>query len=132
MNVLFMPCWDEYLDGEAYKVILDNENYKFNNNVSLEFNINEYDIYIKNGILSIKKDCWDDGYIGGYINLVDEGVAKKDDLNEIVTVLKEFGARFSDFIKKEEEAKRKEALAKRKKEWLKSSVYEVEIKGWEW
>lgn len=27
---------------------------------------------------------------------------------------------------------RKEELAKRKKEWLSSSSYEVEIKGWEW
>ena len=125
MNVLFRPCWDECVGGEAYDVILDTENYKFNDKVSLEFNFKDYVISIKNGILSIKKDCWNDYSIGGCIDLVDEGVAKKDDLHEIIPVLKEFGARFSELIKKEEEAKRK-------KEWLSSSSYEVEIKGWEW
>ena len=132
MNVLFRPCWDEYVGGEAYNVILDNENYKFNDKVSLEFNFKDYVISIKNGVLSIKKDCWEDYCPTSSIDLVIDGCAAKGDLEEIITVLKEFGARFSELIKKEEESKRKEALAKRKSEWLKSSIYEVEIKGWEW
>lgn len=131
MNVLFRPCWDEYVGGEAYNVILDNENYNFNKNVSMEFNFNEYDIWIKNGVLSIEKACWDDYCPTSSIDLVIDGCAAKDDLEEIITVLKAFGEKFDELTKKQEEAKRKEELAKRKNEWLKSSIYEVEIKGWE-
>lgn len=125
MNVLFRPCWDEYIGGEAYDVILDNENYKFNDKVSLEFNFKDYVISIKNGILSIKKYCWDDYCPTSSIDLVIDGCAAKGDLEEIITILKAFGEKFGELIKKEEEAKRK-------KEWLSSSSYEVEIRGWEW
>ena len=125
MNVLFRPCWDEYIGGEAYDVILDNENYKFNDKVSLEFNFKDYVISIKNGILSIKKYCWDDYCPTSSIDLGIDGCVAKGDLEEIITVLKAFGEKFGELIKKEE-------LAKRKKEWLSSSSYEVEIKGWEW
>ena len=135
MNVLFRPCWDEYVGGEAYNVILEKENGDFNKNkVSMEFDFDEYTQYVisvENGVLSIRKECWNDYGPNEYIDLVEDGVAAKDDLNEIITVLKAFGEKFSDFIKKQEEAKRKQALDKREKEWLNSSAYEVEIKGWE-
>ena len=136
MNVLFMPCWDEDVGGEAYNVILEKENGNFNKNkVSMEFDFGAYTQYVisvENGVLSIRKECWNDYGPNDYIDLVDDGVAAKDDLNEIITVLKAFGEKFSDFIKKQEEAKRQQENDKRKKEWLNSSAYEVEIKGWEW
>lgn len=141
MKLLWIPCWYDYVGGEAYNVILEKENGDFNKNkVSMEFEFDEstkYVISVENGVLSLRKECWNDYEPNDYIDLVDAGVAAKDDLNEIITVLKAFGEKIIDFIKKQEikkheEAKRKEELAKRKKEWLSSSSYEVEIKGWEW
>ena len=141
MKLLWIPCWYDYVGGEAYNVILEKENGDFNKNkVSMEFEFDEstkYVISVENGVLSLRKECWNDYEPNDYIDLVDAGVAAKDDLNEIITVLKAFGEKIIDFIKKQEikkheEAKRKEELAKRKKEWLNSSSYEVEIKGWEW
>ena len=136
MKLLWIPCWYDFAGGEAYNVILEKENGDFNKNkVSMEFDFDAYTQYVisvENGVLSIRKECWNDYGPNEYIDLVDEGIAKKDDLNEIITVLKEFGERFSELTKKQEEAKRKEALAKRKKEWVHSSAYEVKIKGWEW
>ena len=125
-----MPIWDEYVGGEAYNVILDNENYNFNSKVSMKYNFNGYVISIEDGILSLRKECWED-YCPIYDEyLVVDGVVAKDNLNETVEVLKSFGAKYEEFIKKQEEAKRKQDYEKRKSAWLKSSIYEVEIKGW--
>lgn len=141
MKLLWIPCWYDFAGGEAYNVILEKENGKFNKNkVSMEFEFDEstkYVISVEDGVLSLRKEYWNDYAPNDYIDLVDAGVAAKDDLNEIITVLKAFDENIIDFIKKQEikkheEAKRKEELAKRKKEWLSSSSYEVEIKGWEW
>lgn len=135
MKLLWIPCWYDFAGGEAYNVILEKENGDFNKNkVSMEFDFDAYTQYVisvENGVLSIRKECWNDYGPNDYIDLVDDGVAAKDDLNEIITVLKAFGEKFSEFIKKQEEAKRQQENDKRKKEWLHSSAYEVEIKGWE-
>lgn len=129
MKLLWIPCWYDFAGGEAYNVILEKENGEFNKNkVSMEFEFDEstkYVISVEAGVLSIRKECWNDYGPNDYIDLVDDGIAAKDNLNEIITVFKAFGKKFSDFIKKQEEVKRKN-------EWLNSSAYEVEIKGWEW
>lgn len=127
MNVIFRPFWNETRGGEVYKVILEKEDGEFNKNkVSMEFGLGEYINYVvsvENGVLSLKKV-----YFNNYHQyLVDNGVAKKDDLDEITTVLKEGFAKYSEIIKKVERNQDHEG---RKSEWLNSSAYEVEIKGW--
>lgn len=127
MKLLWIPCWYDFAGGEAYNVILEKENGDFNKNkVSMDFDFDEltqYTISVENGVLSLRKECLNDYYSNDYIDLVIDGVASKDNLNEIITVLKAFGEKYSNIIKKQEHEKRK-------KEWLKTSAYEVEIKGW--
>ena len=127
MKLLWIPCWDDYVGGEAYNIILEKENGDFNKNeVSIDFDFDEltqYTISVENGVLSLRKECLNDYYSNDYVDLVIDGVASKDNLNEISTVLKAFGAKYSNPIKKQEHEKRKN-------EWLNSSVYEIEIKGW--
>ena len=119
MKLLWIPCWYDFAGGEAYNVILEKENGDFNKNkVSMEFDFDAYTQYVisvENGVLSIRKECWNDYGPNDYIDLVDDGVAAKDDLNEIIT-----------------QGQNSYTSSLAKKEWLHSSAYEVEIKGWEW
>lgn len=129
MNVLFMPCWDENVGGEAYNVILEKENDDFKKTkISMGFDFNEYLYYVvsvEDGVLSLRRECVDDDLNRDYENLVLDGVVSKVYLDEVITVLKKFGDQLR-YIKQKEESKKREEI------WLNSSVYEVEIKGWEW
>ena len=128
MNVLFMPCWDENVGGEAYNVILEKENDDFKKTkISMGFDFNEYLYYVvsvEDGVLSLRRECVDDDLNRDYENLVLDGVVSKVYLDEVITVLKKFGDQLR-YIKQKEESKKREEI------WLISSVYEVEIKGWE-
>nr|DAI45081.1 MAG TPA: hypothetical protein [Caudoviricetes sp.] len=127
MNVLFMPCWDENVGGEAYNVILENDDFK-KTKISMGFDFNEYLYYVvsvEDGVLSLRRECVDDDLNRDYENLVLDGVVSKVYLDEVITVLKKFGDQLR-YIKQKEESKKREEI------WLNSSVYEVEIKGWEW
>lgn len=129
MNVLFMPCWDENVGGEAYNVILEKENDDFKKTkISMGFDFNEYLYYVvsvEDGVLSLRRECVDDDLNRDYENLVLDGVVSKVYLDEVITVLKKFGDQLR-YIKQKEESKKREEI------WLNSSAYEVEIKGWEW
>ena len=129
MNVLFRPCWDENVGGEAYNVILEKENDDFKKTkISMGFDFNEYLYYVvsvEDGVLSLRRECVDDDLNRDYENLVLDGVVSKVYLDEVITVLKKFGDQLR-YIKQKEESKKREEI------WLNSSVYEVEIKGWEW
>lgn len=129
MNVLFRPCWDENVGGEAYNVILEKENDDFKETkISMGFDFNEYLYYVvsvEDGVLSLRRECVDDDLNRDYENLVLDGVVSKVYLDEVITVLKKFGDQLR-YIKQKEESKKREEI------WLNSSVYEVEIKGWEW
>ena len=124
-----MPCWDENVGGEAYNVILEKENDDFKKTkISMGFDFNEYLYYVvsvEDGVLSLRRECVDDDLNRDYENLVLDGVVSKVYLDEVITVLKKFGDQLR-YIKQKEESKKREEI------WLNSSVYEVEIKGWEW
>lgn len=136
MDVLFSPWWDEDTNREIYKVIIGSRNGDVNESkVSMGFEFNEFTycvISIENGVLSLSKECWNDYGPNDYTNLVDDGIARKDDLDEITEVLRAFGEKYREIVKKQEDDKRKQELAKRQREWLNSPAYQVEIKGWEW
>jgi hypothetical protein len=122
-----MPCWDENVGGEAYNVILENDDFK-KTKISMGFDFNEYLYYVvsvEDGVLSLRRECVDDDLNRDYENLVLDGVVSKVYLDEVITVLKKFGDQLR-YIKQKEESKKREEI------WLNSSVYEVEIKGWEW
>ncbi len=129
MKLLCMPCWNEDLGGEAYNVILEKESGEFKKtklSMGLDFDpYVSYVISIEDGVLSLRKTIHNEYSPNEYVDLVVDGVAAKDSLNEIITVLEKLGTKFRELSKRQAEIERRE-------KWLHSSIYETNIDGWEW
>ena len=127
MNILLMPCWDEYVGGEAYNVILGTEENKIKNiSTSLHFDENTvYDVMVWDGVLTLTKIDFE---YDSEMKLIDEGVVSKEDVQESISVLQQFGGKFRELKKSIEEKAREER--KRKDKWLHSNSIEIEVDWW--
>lgn len=122
MNILLMPCWDEYVGGEAYNVILGTEENKIKNiSTSLHFDENTvYDVMVWDGVLTLTKIDFE---YDSEMKLIDEGVVSKEDVQESISVLQQFGGKFREYQK---------AFQKNERinNWLYSKPIEIEVDWW--
>lgn len=122
MNILLMPCWDEYVGGEAYNVILGTEENKIKNiSTSLHFDENTvYDVMVWDGVLTLTKIDFE---YDSEMKLIDEGVVSKEDVQESISVLQQFGGKFREYQK---------AFQKKERinNWLYSKPIEIEVDWW--
>lgn len=123
MNILLIPIWDERFGvGEAYKVILGSEEDKIKNTgTSLHFDGNTvYDVMVWDGVLTITKIDFE---YDSEMKLIDEGVVSKEDVQESISVLQQFGGKLRELKKAIEEKERKD-------NWLHSKSIEIEVDWW--
>lgn len=123
MNILLMPIWDERFGaGEAYEVIFGSEEDKIKNtSTSLHFDENiVYDVKVWDGVLTLTKIDFE---YDSEMKLIDEGVVSKEDVQESISVLQQFGGKLRELKKSIEERKRKD-------NWLHSKPIEIEVDWW--
>ena len=122
MKLLWIPCWDDYVGGEAYNVILGTEENKIKNiSTSLHFDENTvYDVMVWDGVLTLTKIDFE---YDSEMKLIDEGVVSKEDVQESISVLQQFGGKFREYQK---------AFQKNERinNWLYSKPIEIEVDWW--
>ena len=123
MNILLMPIWDERFGaGEAYEVIFGSEEDKIKNtSTSLHFDENTvYDVMVWDGVLTLTKIDFE---YDSEMKLIDEGVVSKEDVQESISVLQQFGGKFREYQK---------AFQKNERinNWLYSKPIEIEVDWW--
>ena len=123
MNILLMPIWDERFGaGEAYKVFLGSEEDKIKNtSTSLHFDGNTvYDVLVWDGVLTLTKIDFE---YDSEMKLIDEGIVSKEDVQESISVLQQFGGKFREHQKAIQERERIN-------NWLYSKPIEIEVEWW--